>query len=62
MEKKIKKILDTIGLDDEYKEELENSKLENFDVDDLKREVSITISNNDDLSLDTYNELINYLK
>ena len=59
MEKKIKKILDSIGLDEEFYEELEHAKLNDFDVDDLKRVVTIDISNNDDLSLNTYNELIN---
>ena len=59
MEKKIKKILDTIGMEDKYLEDLEYAKLDSFDVDDLKRVVTIVISNNDDLSTELYNELIN---
>ncbi len=59
MEKKIKKILDTIGMEDKYLEDLEYAKLDSFDVDDLKRVVTIVISNNDDLSIELYNELIN---
>ena len=57
MDEKLRKILNKIGLEEEYFAEFLNAKLGDVNVDDLENVISISIVNNSDISYQLYNEL-----
>ncbi len=58
MDNKLQKIMNKIGISNEYLSEFKNAKLESNKVDDLENTVDIKIKNDDDISIEFYNELI----
>ena len=58
MNDKLKKIMDKIGISDEYLKEFKNASLNKNRVDDLDNIVYITINNDDDISFTFYDELV----
>ena len=58
MDTKIQKIMNKINVSSDRLYEFKNAKLESNKVDDLENTVDIKIRNEDDISIDFYNELI----
>ena len=58
MDEKLQKIMNKIGVQEEYLDEFKNARLDKNRVDDLNNTVYIEISNDDDISVSFYDELV----
>ena len=59
MNDKLQKIMNKIGVEDSFLSEFKNASLDSNSVDDLDNVVYVTINNDDDISHEFYDELVN---